>query len=43
MEVCSQNSSDPNTVLLKLNGNKCNMACEYRVKIRQYVKEVVKT
>jgi hypothetical protein len=29
MEVCSQNSSDPNTVLLKLNGNKCNMACEY--------------
>lgn len=29
MEVCSQNLFDPKTVLLKVNGNKCNMACEY--------------
>lgn len=29
MEVCSQNLNDPYTVLLKVNGNKCNMACEY--------------
>lgn len=29
MEVCSQNINDPRTVLLKVNGNKCNMACEY--------------
>lgn len=29
MEVCSQNLKDPYTVLLKVNGNKCNMACEY--------------
>lgn len=29
MEVCSQNLFDPQTVLLKVNGNKCNMACEY--------------
>lgn len=29
MEVCSQNLFDPKTVLLKVNGNKCNMNCEY--------------
>ena len=29
MEVCSQNLNDPRTVLLKVNGNKCNMSCEY--------------
>ena len=29
MEVCSQNLNDPKTILLKVNGNKCNMACEY--------------
>lgn len=29
MEVCSQNLTDPNTVLLKVNGNICNMSCEY--------------
>jgi len=29
MEVCSQNLNDPYTILLKVNGNKCNMACEY--------------
>lgn len=29
MEVCSQNIFDPKTVLLKVNGNKCNMNCEY--------------
>lgn len=29
MEVCSQNLNDPYTVLLKVNGNKCNMACMY--------------
>lgn len=29
MEVCSQNLFDPKTVLLKVNGNKCNMFCEY--------------
>lgn len=29
MEVCSQNLLDPKTVLLKVNGNKCNMNCEY--------------
>ena len=29
MEVCSQNLYDPKTVLLKVNGNRCNMNCEY--------------
>ena len=29
MEVCSQNLNDPCTVLLKVNGNKCNMSCMY--------------
>lgn len=29
MEVCSQNLLDPKTVLLKVNGNKCNMRCVY--------------
>lgn len=29
MEVCSQNTSDPRTVLLKVNGNRCNMSCVY--------------
>lgn len=29
MEVCSQNLLDPKTILLKVNGNKCNMNCEY--------------
>lgn len=29
MEVCSQNMNDPRTVLLKVNGNRCNLSCEY--------------
>lgn len=29
MEVCSYAFNDPKTVLLKLNGNKCNMNCLY--------------
>lgn len=29
MEVCSQNLNDPFTVLLKVNGNKCDMKCKY--------------
>ncbi len=29
MEVCSQSLTDPNTILLKVNGNICNMSCEY--------------
>lgn len=29
MEVCSQSLNDPKTVLLKVNGNKCNMNCKY--------------
>lgn len=29
MEVCSHSLKDPNTILLKVNGNKCNMSCEY--------------
>lgn len=29
MEVCSQNLSDPRTILLKVNGNRCNLSCKY--------------
>lgn len=29
LEVCSHNHLDPSTVLLKINGTKCNMACYY--------------
>lgn len=35
MEVCSQSLNDPNTVLLKVNGNKCNMACQYCSELRK--------
>ena len=40
MEVCSQNMSDPCSILLKLVGNKCNMVCEYCSELpKQYGKE----
>ena len=40
MEVCSQNLYDPKTVLLKVNGNKCNMNCEYCSEIpKQFTQE----
>ena len=29
MEVCSHNGFDPNTILLKINGTKCNLNCMY--------------
>lgn len=29
MEVCSHNGFDPNTILLKINGTKCNLNCKY--------------
>ena len=35
MEVCSHNCFDPNTVLLKINGVRCNLNCEYCSEIRK--------
>ncbi len=29
MEVCSHNRLDPNTILFKINGTKCNLNCRY--------------
>ena len=29
MEVCSHNEFDPNTILLKINGTRCNLNCAY--------------
>ena len=29
MEVCSHGGMDPKTILLKLNGTRCNLACKY--------------
>lgn len=43
MEVCSQNLYDPNTVLLKVNGNKCNMACEYCSELPKRFNEAQRT
>lgn len=36
MEVCSYNSFDPNTVLLKINGTACNLCCHYCSEIQKH-------
>lgn len=39
MEVCSYNSFDPNTVLLKINGTACNLCCHYCSEIQKHKPE----
>lgn len=41
MEVCSHNRFDPNTMLLKINGTKCNLNCRYCSEIKKSHKEAM--
>lgn len=37
MEVCSHNQNDPYTLLIKINGTKCNLHCTYCSEIKKTV------
>lgn len=39
MEVCSHNRFDPNTILFKINGTKCNLNCRYCSETKKSYKE----
>lgn len=43
MEVCSHDKYDPNTILLKINGTRCNLNCVYCSEIKKDYKQSMST
>lgn len=41
MEVCSHNNSDPQTILLKINGTACNLSCKYCSEVKKKYKNII--